>query len=62
MPLVTVKMLKSRERDLSLKRKLAAEITKTVAALLNVKPDAVSVLIEEYEKENWAEGGKLFAD
>lgn len=62
MPLVTVKMLKSRERDLSLKRKLAAEITKTVAVLLNVKPDAVSVLIEEYEKENWAEGGKLFAD
>lgn len=62
MPFVTVKLLKSKERDIHVKRKLVDEITRVVVSTLNVKPEAVWVNIEEVERENWAEGGKLFAD
>ncbi|HHW41243.1 MAG TPA: 4-oxalocrotonate tautomerase family protein [Syntrophomonadaceae bacterium] len=62
MPFVTVKMLKSKERDVHVKRKLVEGITGVVASTLNVKPEAVWVNIEEVERENWAEGGKLSVD
>lgn len=62
MPFVTIKMLKSEERDINVKRKLVEEVTRVVASNLNVKPEAVWVYIEEIERENWAEGGRLYAD
>lgn len=62
MPFVTVKMLKSKERDVNVKRRLVEEITKVVVATLNVKPEAVWVNIEEVERENWAEGGRLMSE
>lgn len=62
MPFVTVKMLKSKERDVNVKRRLVEEITKVVVSTLNVKPEAVWVNIEEVERENWAEGGRLMAE
>ncbi len=62
MPFVTIKMLKSKERGVEVKRKLAEEVTRAVASVLNVKPEAVWVCIEEVERENWAEGGRLYAD
>ncbi len=62
MPFVTVKMLKSKERDIHVKRKLVEGITGVVVSTLNVKPEAVWVNIEEVERENWSEGGKLSVD
>ncbi len=61
MPFITVKMIRSEDRDIRVKRKLVEEITKDVVSILKVGPETVTVLIEEVEKENWAEGGKLFA-
>jgi phenylpyruvate tautomerase PptA (4-oxalocrotonate tautomerase family) len=37
-------------------------VTDAFARTIDVKPDAVWVLIEEYEKENWAAGGGLYSD
>lgn len=35
---------------------------KTIASSLNLKPELISVLIEEFERENWATGGELHSD
>ena len=60
MPVVNVKIVKG--RTVEQKRNLAKAVTDAVARTIDVKPDAVWVLIEEYEKENWAEGGQLYSD
>ncbi|MDD5223008.1 MAG: 4-oxalocrotonate tautomerase family protein [bacterium] len=60
MPIVTVKMAKG--RPVTKKRKLAKAITDIVARELDVKPEWVTVLIEEYDRSNWATGGQLHSD
>ena len=60
MPFVTVKMAKG--RSLEVKRRLVAELTKVIADILDVKPEWVTVLLEEYDRENWASGGNLHID
>jgi 4-oxalocrotonate tautomerase len=59
MPVVTVKMAKG--RSLEVKRRLVAELTKVIADVLDVKPEWVTVLLEEYDRENWASGGNLLS-
>jgi 4-oxalocrotonate tautomerase len=60
MPVVTVKMAKG--RSLEVKRRLVAELTMVIADVLDVKPEWVTVLLEEYDRENWASGGSLHID
>ena len=60
MPIVTVDMIKGRTVDQ--KRKLAKDITDLLVSNLNVKPEVVSVVYNEYEKENWASAGTLYCD
>ena len=60
MPIVTIKIAKGRSREQ--KRRLAQEITGAVVKTLKVEPDWVSVLIEEFDRENWATGGQLHLD
>lgn len=60
MPIVNVKMLKG--RTVAMKRKLVSDITDVVTKDLAVAPDQVTVIVEEYEKENWAHSGKLYSD
>ena len=60
MPIVTVKMAKG--RPVPKKRKLVKAITDLVARELDVKPEWVTVLIEEYNRSNWATGGQLHSD
>ena len=43
-------------------RALAEAFTKAAADILDVRPEWVTILIEEYERENWATGGALHAD
>jgi len=37
-------------------------ITDSVVSTLGVKPEWVSVLIEEFDRENWSTGGELHSD
>lgn len=60
MPIVTIKMAKG--RSTKIKRRLAKAMTDCVAKTLDVENDWVSVLIDEYDRENWASGGALHAD
>ncbi|GBC59480.1 4-oxalocrotonate tautomerase [Desulfonema ishimotonii] len=60
MPIVSVKMAKG--RSLEQKRKLTKAITDSLVSVLDVRPEWVSVLIEEYERDNWSTGGELHID
>ena len=60
MPYVTVKAIAG--RTIEQKRGLVADITAAVVKNFGVKPEAVSVDIIEYSRDNIGEGGMLFAD
>jgi 4-oxalocrotonate tautomerase len=60
MPVIVAHILKGRSAEI--KRRLAAALTATVADTLDVPPQSIQILIEEYERENWASGGELHSD
>ncbi len=60
MPLITVKALG--EKTVEQKRGLAKDITEAVVKNFGVPPEAVTIDIVEYSKENLANAGKLFVD
>lgn len=60
MPFINVKMIAG--RSLEQKRELAEVLTREVVRILNVKPEVVELVIEEYPRENWSSAGKLYAD
>lgn len=60
MPVITIRIGKG--RPIEKKRALAEAVTKAVVEMLDAQPEWVTILIEEYERENWATGGRLHAD
>ena len=60
MPMVTVKAIEG--RTIEQKRGLIKDITEAVVKNYKVDPEAVTVDIVEYTRENLAKAGKLFAD
>lgn len=60
MPIVSIRMAKGRNIDV--KRRLAAGVTRAVAESLDLPPELVSIQIEEFDRENWATGGELHID
>lgn len=57
MPVITIKLAKGRSE--AQKHKFVEAITKEAANILNVQAEWVTVLFDEYERENWASNGKL---
>jgi len=60
MPFVNVKMIAG--RSLEQKRELVEVLTREVVRILNVKPEVVELVIDEYPRENWASAGQLYSD
>ena len=60
MPVVTVKIAKG--RSVETKRELVKALTEALVAKLDVEPEWVTVLIDEYDRENWSTGGELHSD
>ena len=60
MPIVSIKIAKG--RPVEIKRNLVKAVTKAVSLSLDLKPELISVLIEEFERENWSTGGELHSD
>lgn len=57
MPIINLKIAKGRPEEK--KQELVKEITKVTAEILDIKPEWITILIDEYEHENWASGGEL---
>jgi len=60
MPIINVKMIAG--RSLEQKRELAEVLTREVVRILNVKPEVVEFVIDEYPRENWSSAGQLYSD
>lgn len=60
MPIINVKM--ARGRSLEQKRELVRAITEDVVKVLDVNPEWVTVIFDEYERDNWATSGELHVD
>jgi len=60
MPIITVKIAKG--RTVEQKRVLVGALTKTAMETLGAEKEWVTVLIEEFDRCNWAAGGELFSD
>lgn len=60
MPIITIKMAQGRSPEQ--KRHLVKALTEAAVAVLAVEPAWITVIIDEYDRENWATGGELHAD
>ena len=57
MPIITLKMAKGRSKEQ--KQEFVEKVTALTVDTLNVKKEWVTVIIDEYERENWATEGTL---
>ncbi|WP_027339085.1 tautomerase family protein [Halonatronum saccharophilum] len=57
MPYINVKMAKG--RTLEEKQEFVDVITKEASRILDVKPEWVTVVFDEYSRDNWATGGEI---
>ena len=57
MPIINIKMAKG--RSVEKKQEYVRKITDLTVELLDVKPEWVTVIIDEYDRENWATEGTL---
>jgi 4-oxalocrotonate tautomerase len=60
MPIVQIELLSGRSLDQ--KRALAEKVTGAICDSLDVKPEAVSIILREMDHEDFAKAGKLWAD
>ncbi len=60
MPIIQVQMLEGRSTDV--KNNLMKEMNEVVCRILNVSPNQVRILLNEYSEENWSIGGISKAD
>ncbi|MER9095479.1 4-oxalocrotonate tautomerase family protein [Mesorhizobium sp. M0700] len=58
MPVIHIETFKS---DDDKKAQLVAEITKLFCDKMNLRPEQIHVVFDEYEPNNWATGGKLWS-
>ncbi|NLY80364.1 MAG: 4-oxalocrotonate tautomerase [Lysinibacillus sp.] len=57
MPIITVKLAKG--RPVEQKQQFVEAITKEAVKTLQVKEEWVTVIFDEYERENWASCGEI---
>ena len=57
MPVITVKLARGRTSEQ--KQEFVEALTKEAVKTLNVKEEWVTVIFDEYERENWASNGQL---
>ena len=57
MPFINVKMAKG--RSLEQKQQFVEAITREAVRILDVKPEWVTVVIDEYSRDNWATAGEI---
>lgn len=60
MPVVTIQMAEG--RSLEQKRRVAQEITRSLAETFQIDPGMVTVLIQELKRENIAKNGVLLSE
>jgi 4-oxalocrotonate tautomerase len=60
MPIIRVEMFRGRSREQ--KRLLVRELTDTFVRVTGGKPESVTIILNDVEKEDWGAGGALMSD
>jgi 4-oxalocrotonate tautomerase len=60
MPIINIKMIAGRSQEQ--KKELVNVLTRETGRILEVEPESISIVIDEYSRDNWASAGKLFSD
>ncbi len=60
MPTINVQLFAG--RSIEQKRAFVEAVTEATCKSLGCKPEAVDIIIQDVKKEDWATGGKLWAD
>ncbi len=60
MPIIRVEMFKGRSREQ--KRSLVRELTETFVRVAGGKPESVTIILQDVDKEDWAAAGALMVD
>ncbi|WP_342643900.1 tautomerase family protein [Rhodoligotrophos ferricapiens] len=60
MPILKVELFAGRSREK--KRELVKALTDTYVAVLGGKPEAVTIILRDVDKGDWAVAGQLYAD
>jgi 4-oxalocrotonate tautomerase len=60
MPIIRVEMFKGRSREQ--KRSLVRELTESFVRVAGGKPESVTIILQEVDKEDWAAAGALMVD
>lgn len=60
MPLIHV--MNATPSTIGRKRELIAELTATYARVMQMRPDAIRIVNDEFPRENWGVGGVTLAD
>jgi 4-oxalocrotonate tautomerase len=60
MPNITVQMFAG--RDVEKKRALVSALTRATVEALGCKPEAVNIILQDVEKSDWAQAGRLHSD
>lgn len=57
MPFISVKMAKG--RTVAQKQQFVEVITREAARILDVRPEWITVVFDEYSRDNWASAGEI---
>lgn len=57
MPFISVKLAKG--RTIEQKQEFVDALTKEAVRILNVNPEWITVVFDEYSRDNWATAGEL---
>ena len=57
MPIITIQLAQGRTTEQ--KQAMAEAITQDAVRILNIEPEWVTVLFQEYPRDSWATGGTL---
>ncbi|MCS7232258.1 MAG: 4-oxalocrotonate tautomerase [Elusimicrobiota bacterium] len=60
MPIITIEMWEGRDKDT--KRKLVEKLTQATCEVLGCPKQAVTIVIYDIPKHNWAQEGKLASE
>jgi 4-oxalocrotonate tautomerase len=60
MPIIRVEMFKGRSREQ--KRALVRELTETFVRVAGGKPESVTIILQDIDKEDWGSAGALMID
>jgi 4-oxalocrotonate tautomerase len=60
MPIIRIEMFKGRSREQ--KRLLVRELTDTFVRVAGGKPESVTIILQDIDKEDWGAAGTLVAD